>query len=167
MCKILIASDRETSRDRLKSVCIARGYSICAETGQPEQALILSELHLPDIVIFNFRCALRTQILIVAQIAQIGRSVKVLVYSTLGPSRSTQAYIRAGASGFLSEDDNDKLTTVLQGMAAGFTMVPINALKQPRVKLAHRDSSTFIDRQRPLLIPLAAPSPPGKTPPQD
>ncbi|MGY4532646.1 DNA-binding NarL/FixJ family response regulator [Pseudomonas sp. TE3786] len=163
MYKILIASDRSASRDHLRSVCKARGFHICGEASRLEQALILSELHLPDIVIFNFRCAIPKQTFIVAQIAKLGTSVKVLIYSALGPSRATQAYIRAGASGFVAEQGtNDQLMSILQGMIAGFTMVPVKALKQSKIKLAHRSSRTYAER-RPIKVP-PSPSEHASTP---
>ena len=146
MFKILIASDRIESRNRLKQVCKDYDLRVCGEAENLEQALIFSELYLPDIVIFNFRCAIRSQTLVISQVAQLGKSVKILIYSSQEPTRSTHAYVRAGASGFLVErSDTEELVSILRGMIAGFTMVPIKALKQPRVKLAHRPASTYVE----------------------
>ncbi len=154
MFKILIAGDRIETRSHLKKVCTDVGLSVCGEAENLEQALIFSELHLPDIVIFNFRCAIRNQTLVISQVSQLGKSVKILIYSSQEPTRSTHAYVRAGASGFLVErSDTGELVSILHGMIAGFTMVPIKALKQPKVKLAHRPSSTYAEVKTTEIIP--------------
>jgi DNA-binding NarL/FixJ family response regulator len=125
-------------------VCKDFDFVICAEAISPEQALLYSELHLPDIVIFSFRCAVRHQTLVVSQIARLSKKVSVLVYSSLALTRATHAYIRAGASGFLGEEStSEELIAVLGGLMAGFSMIPIKALKQHKIKLAHRPSKSF------------------------
>ena len=157
MYKILIAGDQATIRNRLKDVCKANGFTICGEATNPEQALILSELQIPNIVILNFRCAVKAQATVISQIAQLGKAVKVLICSSMALTRSTRAYIRAGACGFISEDsENAEVQSVLQGMIAGFTLVPIKALKQPRVKLAHRATKTYCPAKRASDLAMAA-----------
>jgi two-component system chemotaxis response regulator CheY len=152
MFKVLIASDRTNIRDHLKAVCKTHGFCICGEATDPEQALVLSELHIPNIVIFNFRCSVRIQTSIISQISQISRTVKVLICSSMGLTRTTRAYVRAGACGFISEEsETDEVHSVLRGMAAGFTLIPMKALKQPKIKLAHRSNETFIALKRAVV----------------
>ncbi|GLK88970.1 response regulator [Pseudomonas turukhanskensis] len=144
MCKILIASDRLAIRSYLRNVCQEFDFIICADATSLEQALVLTEVHVPDIVIFNFRGAVRKQAVVVSKIARLGKKVSVLMYSSFALTRATQAYIRAGASGFLSEEStSEELIAVLRGLMAGFSLVPLNALKQHKIKLAHRPSKSF------------------------
>lgn len=161
MYKVLIASDRTGIRNHLKAVCKTHGFCICGEATNPEQALLLSELHIPDIVIFNFRCAVRVQTSIISQISQLGKTVRVLVCASMGLNRSTRAYVRAGASGFISEEsESNEVQSVLRGMAAGFTLVPMKALKQPKIKIAHRSAETYSESNR-AAVPSELFSPPA------
>ncbi len=145
MYKILIASDRSEVITHLRIICENHGFNICGEANNLEQSLTFSELHIPNIIIFSFHCSVRRQAGVVSKITSLGPSVNVLVYSSEGPNRATQAFIRAGVSGFLSAQRSDEeLIAILHGMMAGFTVVPISVLRQPRVKLAHRPAATFL-----------------------
>lgn len=138
MNKILIASDRASVRARLRTLCTNNGFHICEEATSPARALLSSELNIPDIVIFNFRSPLKILLPVVAQIASLGKRVKVIVYSAALSRCAAQAYLRAGAVGLIApKSTTEELTTILQAIRAGFTVVPIIAFKA-RVKVAHR-----------------------------
>lgn len=158
MYKTLIASDRTVVRGHIRSVCDDYGLRICGEANSLEDALRLSQAYRPDIVIFDFHRRLRDQTLIISSICGLG-PIKVLIYSSSAPTRATKAYIRAGASGFIDKNNSTELLTIIQGMIAGFTVVPFQALKQERVKLAHRPDSSGLFRasDEPVLDDILPP----------
>jgi DNA-binding NarL/FixJ family response regulator len=154
MYKILIASDRSEIRTQVKTLCEHQGFTLCGEATNLEQALTFSELHIPNVVILSFSCSVRTQAGVVSKIAKLGQNVNILVYSSLGPSRATQAFLRAGASGFLSAQCSaEEFVAIIHGIIAGFTLVPMSVLKQPRIKLAHRPAATYLDPALASFLP--------------
>ena len=118
-------------------------FNICGEASNFDDALILSELHLPNVILFNFKCALREQLALISTISQLGESVKILVFSTNPIRRSTWSYIRAGACALMQPNTNDdEFISVVRGSLAGYTMAPFNRLGEPKPRVARRKQSS-------------------------
>lgn len=139
MYKLLIASNQEPWRLHVKSLLLPYEFNICGVASNFDETLILSELHLPNIILFNFRCALREQLALISSISQLGASVKILVFSTNPIRRSTWSYIRAGACALMQPDTNDDaFISVVRGSLAGYTIAPFNRLGEPNPRVARR-----------------------------
>ena len=139
MYKLLIASNQEPWRLHVKNLLRAYEFNICGVAQNLDETLLLSELHVPNIILFNFKCALREQLDLISNISQLGASVKILVFSPNRIRRSTWSYIRAGACALMQPDTNDdEFISVVRGSLAGYTLAPFNRLAEPNPRVARR-----------------------------
>mgnify|MGYP003921419935 CR=1 FL=1 len=139
MYKLLIASNQKPWRLHVKDLLLPYEFNVCGEAQNFDETLLLSELHLPNIILFNFKYALREQLALISSISQLGTSVKILVFSPNPIRRSTWSYIRAGACALLQPDTNDdEFISVVRGSLAGYTLAPFNRLSEPNPKVARR-----------------------------
>lgn len=138
MYKLLIASNQQPWRDHARSLFVTRGFHLCGEAQNLDQTLLLAELNLPDVILFNFRCSLRNQLNLISTISELGSSVKVLVFSPNLIRRSIWSYICAGACALaLPNINDDEFIKIVHATLAGFTMTPINRPTEVNPKMAH------------------------------
>ena len=138
--KLLIASNQQLWRAHTRSLFVTHGFHLCGEAQDLEETLLLAELNLPDVILFNFRCRLRNQINLISDISELGRSVKILVFSPNPIRRSIWSYICAGACALAQPDINDdELISITRATLAGFTMTPINRLTELTPRIAHQN----------------------------
>lgn len=129
MIRVAIADDEALIRGGLRSMLEAEpDLEIVGEAASGREAVELTRLKRPDVVLMDVRMPGLDGIAATERIVGDGLPTRVLVVTTFDLDDHVYAALRAGASGFLLKDtDPDRLADAVRTVASG------DALLSPRV----------------------------------
>src|SRR5512140_3496876 len=107
--RILIADDHDVVRSGLKMLLRSHAsFSIVAEAADGEEAVRLTDKHLPDIAILDISMPKMDGIEATKQIKEQHPEVKVLILSVHENEEYAYQVLRAGASGYVLKNSGEK-----------------------------------------------------------
>ncbi|MCX4743536.1 LuxR C-terminal-related transcriptional regulator [Streptomyces antibioticus] len=173
MVSVLIVNTQSLQRLGLRMLLGAEpGLTVAGETASGAEAVRLARTLRPDVVLIDAHASGTDGLDTVRRIAHPAHPTpaphpRILVLAPPGHERHAYAALRAGATGFLSEDATpDELTAAVRDMAAGeavitpaLTQALIDAVRrQDTVRTAGRDVDldTLTGRERDVLVAVAS-----------
>lgn len=122
--RILIVDDHTVVRDGLNALLSAEpGMTVVGAAGDGEQAILLADELLPDIVLLDLVMPRLDGVQATRQIKRDHPETRILVLTSFGEDHQVFAAIKAGANGYLMKDtSSDEL---IQAIHATFAGVPV------------------------------------------
>lgn len=100
--RVLLADDEVLVRSGLSMILQADpGISMVAEAGNGVEAVHLTRVHRPDVVLMDIRMPVMDGLAATVEIAKLSCSPKVVVLTTFDLDEYVHAALEAGAMGFL------------------------------------------------------------------
>lgn len=158
MLRVLVADDHQILREGIRRSLEAAGEEVVAEASNGEEAVELTRLHRPDVVLMDLSMPIVDGIEATRRITSESPSARVLVLTMHDDPARTRAAISAGASGYLTKGTSfvDVLHTIRM-IAAGETYLS-PALAVSMLRAAEETSGTedlLSDRQIEILQMIA------------
>ncbi len=167
---LLICDDHKILTDALATVVrLDDGLDLVVPpVHTPEEAISLSEQHLPDVVLMDivFKGGQMTGIDATRTIKEISPATKVVIMTAHDEDRLLVEAVEAGASGFLSKDEAaEEVLAAAKSAAEGEVLIDPGTLTRLLAQVARereeqRDALTLLndltDREREILQLLAA-----------
>lgn len=158
MLRVLVADDHQILREGIRRSLEAAGEEVVAEASNGEEAVELTRLHRPNVVLMDLSMPIVDGIEATRRITSESPSARVLVLTMHDDPARTRAAISAGASGYLTKGTSfvDVLHTIRM-IAAGETYLS-PALAVSMLRAAEETSGTedlLSDRQIEILQMIA------------
>ncbi len=143
--RLLIVDDHPVLRDSLVNLLTVYSplIQVVGQTGTAQQAFILTEQLLPDIVLTDLQMSPMSGIDFIKALRQSQPHIRYVVFTALTDAESMLQAFDAGAEGFLTKDSEvHELVKAIESVMTGSTFYPVE------LKLA-------IDRrqQQPVMTP--------------
>lgn len=106
--RVLVVDKRDATREMLNMMIQGYGYRVTEATG-PEEALVLAERFLPELILVNAQVARDRDYWLLRGLRQLDQSFEIIVMADRLSEAEGQAAVRRGASGF---SDTGKLSEV-------------------------------------------------------
>ncbi|WP_045745718.1 response regulator transcription factor [Actinoplanes rectilineatus] len=165
--RVLLADDDRLVRAALET--ILRPFddiTLVAQAGDGRQAIDLTLLHRPDVVLLDIRMPMMDGLAALREIRRGSPSVQVVMLTTFGEDDYVGQALTGGAAGFLLKDSAaDELPHAIRAAAAGnaylspkVTRQVLNRLPAPAPAAPSEDLArvrTLSDREREVLVLLA------------
>ncbi|GAB7044137.1 MULTISPECIES: response regulator transcription factor [Catenuloplanes] len=164
--RVLLADDDRLVRAAIETILRSAGdVELIAQAGDGRQAIDLTLLHRPDVVLLDIRMPILDGLAALREIRRIAPAVHVVMLTTFGEDDYVAQALNAGAAGFLLKDSAaDELANAVRAAAAGeaflspkVTRQVLDRLPAPPVvspeDLARVESLS--SREREVLILLA------------
>ncbi|MEW2165946.1 response regulator transcription factor [Streptomyces sp. NPDC007084] len=122
---LLLVDDHPVVRDGLRGMFeSAPGFTVLGEASDGVQAVALTALLDPDVVLMDLRMPGGNGVEAIAELTRRGARAKVLVLTTYDTDSDTLPAIEAGATGYLLKDaPRDELFTAVRAAAEGRTVL--------------------------------------------
>ncbi|MFD5077283.1 response regulator [Streptomyces sp. NPDC058371] len=122
---LLIVDDHPVVRDGLRGMFeSAPGFAVLGEASNGVEAVSLTALLDPDVVLMDLRMPGGNGVEAIAELARRGARAKVLVLTTYDTDSDTIPAIEAGATGYLLKDaPRDELFTAVRAASEGRTVL--------------------------------------------
>ncbi|WP_285473497.1 response regulator transcription factor [Actinoplanes sp. NBRC 101535] len=165
--RVLLADDDRLVRAALET--ILRPFddiTLVAQAGDGRQAIDLTLLHRPDVVLLDIRMPMMDGLAALREIRRGSPSVQVVMLTTFGEDDYVGQALTGGAAGFLLKDSAaDELPHAIRAAAAGnaylspkVTRQVLNRLPAPAPAAPSEDLArvrALSDREREVLVLLA------------
>jgi two-component system, NarL family, response regulator DevR len=127
--RVILADDHEVVRLGLKTLLDDEPWvQVVAEAGSADEAVRLTEMYAPDVVIMDIRMPGASGIDACREITSRFEAVKVIMLTSFGDDELILKALQAGASGYiLKQVGNNSLVTALEAVRQG------NAALDPQV----------------------------------
>ncbi|MDP3610053.1 MAG: response regulator transcription factor [Methylophilus sp.] len=152
---ILLIDDHVVVRQGLKSLLQQWGYSVVAEGGSGEEAILLWQKHQPNLAIIDLDMAGIGGLEALNRILLRDKNAKILIYSMHEDSIYATRAIQAGAKGYVIKTDDaqtllDAVNKIMNGqryigqkLAQNLAIDHVNDNKRPLEKLTAREFEVF------------------------
>jgi DNA-binding NarL/FixJ family response regulator len=152
---ILLIDDHVVVRQGLKSLLQQWGYTVVAEGGSGEEAILLWQKHQPNLAIIDLDMAGIGGLEALNRILLRDRNAKILIYSMHEDSIYATRAIQAGAKGYVIKTDDaqtllDAVSKIMNGqryigqkLAQNLAIDHVNDNKRPLEKLTAREFEVF------------------------
>jgi len=125
MPRIMIVDDHPVVRLAVRVLLEPQGYEIVGEADNGIEALRLAREQLPDVVILDIGIPRLDGLQVITRLRTMGSSVRVLVLTSLGTESIASRCMQAGASGFISKDEDlSDLAGAVKAMLSGYSFFP-------------------------------------------
>jgi DNA-binding NarL/FixJ family response regulator len=123
--RVLVVDDHEVVRAGIISVLSrAAGMDVCGDAASPEEALRLTQVAQPDVVIMDVRFAGVSGIEATREIRTTRPATQVIMFTSFADDDALFASIMAGAAGFiLKQSRSDELVSAIHAVAAGHSLL--------------------------------------------
>ena len=123
------------------------GYEVVAETDNGVDALQLARELMPDIVILDIGIPKLDGLEVIARLAAIPSSMKVLVLTSQAPGHFSMRCMQTGAAGYVcKQQDLTELLSAIKAVLSGYSYFPNQALHTVRSSLGNASESDMVDR---------------------
>lgn len=152
---ILLIDDHVVVRQGLKSLLQQWGYTVVAEGGSGEEAILLWQKHQPNLAIIDLDMAGIGGLEALNRILLRDKNAKILIYSMHEDSIYATRAIQAGAKGYVIKTDDaqtllDAVNRIMNGqryigqkLAQNLAIDHVNDNKRPLEKLTAREFEVF------------------------
>ncbi len=152
---ILLIDDHVVVRQGLKSLLQQWGYTVVAEGGSGEEAILLWQKHQPNLAIIDLDMAGIGGLEALNRILLRDKNAKILIYSMHEDSIYATRAIQAGAKGYVIKTDDaqtllDAVSKIMNGqryigqkLAQNLAIDHVNDNKRPLEKLTAREFEVF------------------------
>lgn len=152
---ILLIDDHVVVRQGLKSLLQQWGYTVVAEGGSGEEAILLWQKHQPNLAIIDLDMAGIGGLEALNRILLRDKNAKILIYSMHEDSIYATRAIQAGAKGYVIKTDDaqtllDAVNKIMNGqryigqkLAQNLAIDHVNDNKRPLEKLTAREFEVF------------------------
>ncbi|MDR7277433.1 response regulator transcription factor [Catenuloplanes atrovinosus] len=164
--RVLLADDDRLVRAAIETILRTAGdVELVAQAGDGRQAIDLTLLHRPDVVLLDIRMPVLDGLAALREIRRTAPAVHAVMLTTFGEDDYVAQALTAGAAGFLLKDSAaDELPHAIRAAAAGDAFLSPRVTRQvlnrlpaapavPREDLARVESLS--GREREVLILLA------------
>lgn len=129
MTKALIVDDHPFIRSALRAFLAKDNIETLAEACNGSEALHMArELH-PDLIVLDISMPQLDGLEVIRRLKMLGIKSKVLVFTSLSPEFYVTRCMNAGASGFVSKnDDLQSFSKAIQTLKAGYSFFPDSAI---------------------------------------
>lgn len=125
MPRIMIVDDHPVVRLAVRVLLEPQGYEIVGEADNGIEALRLAREQLPDVVILDISIPRLDGLQVITRLRTMGSSVRVLVLTSLGTESIASRCMQAGASGFISKDEDlSDLAGAVKAVLSGYSFFP-------------------------------------------
>ncbi|MFM5865788.1 response regulator transcription factor [Aeromonas caviae] len=125
MPRIMIVDDHPVVRLAVRVLLEPQGYEIVGEADNGIEALRLAREQLPDVVILDIGIPRLDGLQVITRLRTMGSSVRVLVLTSLGTESIASRCMQAGASGFISKDEDlSDLAGAVKAVLSGYSFFP-------------------------------------------
>lgn len=125
MARVLIIDDHDVVRMGIRIALERAGYEVIGETGCGVDAVALAKSLLPDVVILDVDLPRIDGFGILSRMFAAGVNAKVIVFTGLPKEQYAVRCMRAGASGFISKEENIlNLPGAVKMVLDGYSLFP-------------------------------------------
>lgn len=151
--RVLLIDDHPVVRAGLRSIVDARGFAVVGEASTGEEALVMTPVLRPDVVLCDLRLGEGIDgVETTAALRRMPDAPAVLILTTFDHDAQIIRALEAGAAGYLLKDvDNDTIARAIIDAASGaMVLTPggderlIAALRAPRVTLTERERDVLM-----------------------
>lgn len=151
--RVLLIDDHPVVRAGLRSIVDARGFAVVGEASTGEEALVMTPVLRPDVVLCDLRLGDGIDgVETTAALRRMPDAPAVLILTTFDHDAQIIRALEAGAAGYLLKDvDNDTIARAIIDAASGaMVLTPggderlIAALRAPRVTLTERERDVLM-----------------------
>ncbi|WP_426181199.1 response regulator [Microbacterium sp. TWP3-1-2b2] len=151
--RVLLIDDHPVVRAGLRSIVDARGFAVVGEASTGEEALAMTPVLRPDVVLCDLRLGDGIDgVETTAALRRMPDAPAVLILTTFDHDAQIIRALEAGAAGYLLKDvDNDTIARAIIDAASGaMVLTPggderlIAALRAPRVTLTERERDVLM-----------------------
>jgi len=151
--RVLLIDDHPVVRAGLRSIVDARGFAVVGEASTGEEALVMTPVLRPDVVLCDLRLGEGIDgVETTAALRRMQDAPAVLILTTFDHDAQIIRALEAGAAGYLLKDvDNDTIARAIVDAASGaMVLTPggderlIAALRAPRVTLTERERDVLM-----------------------
>ncbi|EUJ10662.1 response regulator containing a CheY-like receiver domain and an HTH DNA-binding domain [Methylophilaceae bacterium 11] len=152
---ILLVDDHVVVRQGLKNLLQQWGYTVVAEGGSGEEAIVLWQKHQPSLAIIDLDMSGIGGLEALNRILLRDKSAKILIYSMHEDSIFAMRAIQAGAKGYVIKTDDaqtllDAVSKIINGqryigqkLAQNLAIDHVNDNRRPLEKLSAREFEVF------------------------
>jgi DNA-binding NarL/FixJ family response regulator len=156
--KILIADDHEPLRAAVRDLLESRGWFVCADVGNGQEAVSLAVSFKPDIVILVIEMPILSGLDAARQISKALPGIEILIFTMHDTKYLVAEAVKAGARGYvLKSEGNLKLTAAVEALLKHqpfFTgPAPETVTESISNRRAARGADSLTDRER-LIVQL-------------
>ena len=157
--KCLIADDQSIIREGLKSLLQSfEDIEIVAEASNGQEAIHLSQVHHPDVILMDIRMPVMDGVLATKFIKDEYPQTIVIILTTFDDDQYILDALRYGASGYLLKDvSTSQLVTAIRDGYAGNILLPgriatkISLMIQPGVHSHVTEEQEFSPREKDII----------------
>lgn len=125
MPRIMIVDDHPVVRLAVKVLLEPQGYEIVGEADNGIEALQLARELQPDVVILDIGIPRLDGLQVITRLRSMENNVRVLVLTSLGTESIASRCMQAGASGFISKDEDlSDLAGAVKAVLSGYSFFP-------------------------------------------
>jgi two-component system response regulator NreC len=99
--QVLLADDHQIFRQGLRALLEREGFTVCAETGNGEQAVKLAREHRPDLAVLDITMPVLNGLDAARGIQKVSPGTRTVLLTMHTESRYVLQAVRAGAKGFV------------------------------------------------------------------
>ncbi|HIE17955.1 MAG TPA: response regulator transcription factor [Dehalococcoidia bacterium] len=108
----------------------AADMELVAATGDRDYLVELVANQMPDVVLADLRCPIRTKRLFIRRLKQISPNTSILVISDSVSNYCVMGCIEAGAAGYILKDASpEQLLSAIRGVYAGEAVIDLTAIR--------------------------------------
>lgn len=165
MTSVVLADDQELVRSGLRSLMESRGLDVLAEAENGREAVELTMLHRPDVLVMDIRMPAMDGIAATRELARFDLPTRILMLTTYDLDEYVYDALRAGAAGFmLKSTPPDRLEDAIEIVAAGEALLaPVvtarlieeHVRRPPPVDDVPPELAELTPREREVLILIA------------
>lgn len=150
--RILVAEDHAVVRDGLVAILNqASDMTVVAEAENGQQAVILHQLHQPDLTLMDLRMPKLEGVEAIAQIRAESANAHIIVLTTYDTDEDIYRGLQAGARGYLLKDTtSEELLHAIRVVHQGQRYLPSNIA----LKLSDRLDATALTQREQQVIQL-------------
>lgn len=125
MHKIMIVDDHPVVRLAVRVLLEPQGYEIVGEADNGIDALQLARSSLPDVVILDIGIPKLDGLQVITRLRAMESNIRILVLTSLRTESIASRCLQAGASGFISKDDDlSDLAGAVKAVMSGYSFFP-------------------------------------------
>jgi DNA-binding NarL/FixJ family response regulator len=139
MIRTLLADDQPLMLSALRSILEAHGIEVVGEAANGDDAVVLAQRLLPDVVLMDIRMPGRDGIDATAELTATAPGVRVLVLTTFDDDEYLYGALRAGAAGFMVKNSTpEALAAAVRSIAGGDAVLDPTVTQRVFARLAER-----------------------------